>query len=202
LLAAHACDKPPAANRSLCLQPAIDAQQRVPRRQPLGLALENASEHDAVPAQQDDGDLLDRLGRRGRQATAHQAPATGVLESEQRDPSPPRSQTPSAFRRDQQRAQPAVAIGIGEPGGDDLGQRGLGLSAQQSCARHDVVEERGAMRAQVRDQRLRRMRELHVVARRLGVRLPEDPVLPREQGDRRRAHRGGGHSLRRRKPCP
>ena len=62
LLAAHAGDEAAAADLSLRLEPAEHAQQRMPGRQPVGLALEQLAEHHAVAAQQDLRHLLERLG--------------------------------------------------------------------------------------------------------------------------------------------
>ena len=88
LLAGEARDEPAAADLAARLEPAIDAQQVAPRRQPVGLALEQAPEHDAVAEQQSARDVLDRLGpalRPGwrRPGPVRERPAARILHAEQ-----------------------------------------------------------------------------------------------------------------------
>ena len=66
----EAGDEAAAADLAARLEPAVDAQQVAPRRQPVGLALEQAPEHDAVALQQ-------RGARRARPPPARPAKPPG-----------------------------------------------------------------------------------------------------------------------------
>ena len=154
MLATHAGDESPAANASLGFEPAEHAQQRMPGRQPVGLALQQPPEHHAITAQQDFRDLLQRrlLVRTAffrTRALADQTPATRILESKQRNASPADRQLPLLVLRNQQGPQSTEAVGIDHAGRDQLTQRRLRLGAQQTGAGDHVVEERGAMRRKI-----------------------------------------------------
>ena len=152
LLAGEAGDEAAAADLAARFEPAIDAQQVAPRRQPGGLALEQAPEHDAVAAQQRAREVLDRLGLglrrrwrgRGRRASA-QRPASSMPNSAvRRRRRPPAIGLRSSDGTSSAR-KPAEAVGGHEAERDQLGQRLLDLGAQQAGAVDQLVEERRAV---------------------------------------------------------
>jgi hypothetical protein len=61
LLAREAGDKAAAADFAATFEPAIDAEQLAPRRQPRGLTFQEPPEYDAVAHQQRASDMLDRV---------------------------------------------------------------------------------------------------------------------------------------------
>ena len=134
------------------LEPAIDAQQLAPRRQPAGLALEQAPEHHAVAAQQRARDVLDGLGLAARGGCAGAA----------RRPAPSGRHPPCRTRRCGAGAAPPVS-GLRRSDGTSSARRPAKLSevtrpsATSSAsasstwersrprACDDLVEERGAV---------------------------------------------------------
>src|SRR5260221_9472340 len=84
LLAREAGDEAAAAYVAARLEPAIDAQEVAPRRQPGRLALEQTPEDDAVAAQQGMREMLDRraFGRRERKLAPREGPTPGIGDAE------------------------------------------------------------------------------------------------------------------------
>jgi hypothetical protein len=136
LLAGEAGDETPAADVAAALEPAIDAQQVPPGREPGGLAFDEPPEHDAVAEQQGPRHVLDVLGsrlrrRRGRRRprTARERPATRLFHAEFHGATapPPAGERPALAGRHQQRAQAPKAVGAHEAERDQFGQRLLDL---------------------------------------------------------------------------
>src|SRR5258708_6061717 len=125
----------PAADVAARLERAVDAQQLAPRRQPRRLALEQPPEHDAVAAQQAARQMLDRLGLgmgpRLLGRAARQRPAPGILHAEEGGAAAAAPPRVALAGRHEQRAQAAEAVGIDQALRHQLGQRLLGLPAQQ-----------------------------------------------------------------------
>src|SRR5207302_1200378 len=122
LLAREAGDETPTAYVAARLEPAINAQEIAPRRQPSRLALEQAPEDDAITAQQRTGEVLDRLAF-GRDAwmwplASRQRPASGALDADSGAAAP----RPAAVGRQQQGAQADETVGIDDAEGDELGK--------------------------------------------------------------------------------
>src|SRR5262249_51475971 len=88
LLTGKAGYEPAPADFAARLQPAKDAEQIAPRRQPIRLALEQAPEHDAVAPQQRARRVLDRLRSHLcaslRRSAPGERPSTRVLDAEER----------------------------------------------------------------------------------------------------------------------
>ena len=139
--------------------------------------------------------MLDRLGvglRPGRRGpgTARERPAAGILHAERHGaaPAPPAGAGPAPLGRHEQRAQPAEAVRGHEAERDQLGQRLFDLGAQQAGALDQLVEERRAVLPNAVGDRLRPGARTDRVRRR-GERRPVPGMTPRQQGDRRGAHR-------------
>src|SRR6185437_16141741 len=103
---------------------------------------------------------------------------------------------------DEERAQPAEAVRVDEPKGNELAERLLELGPQQAAALSELVEEGGALLANEVEDALRAAARRRLL-RRCRERRPEPGIPPREQHDRRRAHRrdaafapGGGGAAR------
>ena len=117
-------------------------------------------------------------------------PAPGVLHAE-RDAAPPAPSAGAglaALGRHEQRAQAAEAVRGHEAERDQLGERLFDLGAQQAGALDQLVEERRALLPHAVDNRLRAGAWPGRVGRG-GERRPVPGMTPRQQGDRRGAHR-------------
>src|SRR5262249_21029337 len=142
-------DETPAAEFPAALEPAIDAQQVPPRRQPGRLAFDEPPEHGAVAEQQGPRHVLDVLGgclrRRGFRGarTARERPATRRFHSELRGATaaPPAGKWPALTGWHQECAQAAEAAGAHDTARDQFGRRLLDLRPQQAGAVHELVEE-------------------------------------------------------------
>jgi hypothetical protein len=129
LLAAHAGDETATTDLSLGFHAPEHAQQRVPGRQPVGFAFQQAAEHHAIAPQQDFRHLFQRRGFVRHLAPANQAPASRVFQAEQRDAPAARRELALLVAGDQQRTQPAETVGVHQPRGHQLAQRGFRLRA-------------------------------------------------------------------------
>ena len=152
LLAGEAGDEPAAANFAARLQPAIDAQQIAPRRQPSGLLRRAGARR---PRRSGRAACAPHVRPRRRELVAavrlraramDQRPAAAALDVEaQHAPAPPRAGERLALvRRHQQRAQAAEAVGGREPERHQFAERLLELRAQQARGLDELVEEQRA----------------------------------------------------------
>ena len=87
LLAGETGDETAAADLAATFEPAVDAQQLAPRRQPRRLAFDQTQEHDAVAVEQRARRVLDGVGFTVRRYSlhrraAHQRPASGLFHAE------------------------------------------------------------------------------------------------------------------------
>ena len=156
LLAGEAGDEAAAADIAAALEPAIDAQQIAPRRQPGGLAFDEPPEHDAVAAQQRARHVLDRA-RKPLAPAPRTSPARGRASAQRPASSMPnvavrrRRRPPASGRRSpdgtSSARKPAEAVGAHEAERDQFRQRLLDLRAQQAGAVDELVEERRAVLA-------------------------------------------------------
>ena len=194
MLAGEAGDKAAAANLAARLEPAVDSQQVAPGRQPGRLAFEHAPEHDAVAAQQSMREMLDRGGLAqcfaaggvafGRAGAAGQGPAAGRLHAEHRAA----TARAAPVGRHQEGAQPGEAVRGDEAKRHQFAERLFDLRPQQPAALDQLVEERGALLADHRHDRLgARARLGRVRGRRQHA--PQRRIAAGQEGDRRRVHR-------------
>ena len=196
LLAGEAGDEAAAANLAPRLEAPAAHQQIAPRRQPIRLARQQSPEHHSPAAQQRAHQVLHGLlagrviGSGGAVAAGDPRPASRGVHPEQRDaPPPPTAHGASAaIGGKQQGAQPREAVGVHQAERHQLGQRFLRLRGQQPGPGRDLIEEGCAVRGQILRHALRARRQVHRVHRPRQGR-PQAHIAPREQHDRRGAHR-------------
>ena len=153
MLTGETGDETAAADFAARFEPAVDAQQLPPRRQPVCFAFEQAPEHHAIAAQQGAGYVLDRrrlaIARAAvRRASAH-LPALSMPKAERRRPPSGPGRRLAQARGYQQCAQAAEAVRAHEAEADQLGQPLFDLGGQQTRAVDQLIEKRRPVLAEV-----------------------------------------------------